>query len=60
VFLAALVAARLAVGPDRAGEPASLAFAAMAASLSVEDTGLRGVPDLGTIRRRLHEVRAGM
>jgi sugar/nucleoside kinase (ribokinase family) len=60
VFLAALVAARLALGPDRAGGPASLAFAAMAASLSVEDTGLRGVPDLATIRRRLHEVPAGM
>lgn len=59
VLLAALVAARLVLGPDRAGRPASLRFAAAAASLSIEGIGLSGVPDLPSIRRRLHEVSAG-
>ncbi|HXQ95985.1 MAG TPA: PfkB family carbohydrate kinase [Candidatus Acidoferrales bacterium] len=59
VFLAALVAVRLVLGPRRASGRSALLFAAVAASLSVEDVGLRGVPDLPGVRRRLREVPAG-
>ncbi len=59
VFLAALVAARLVLGPRLASGRSALRFAAAAASLSVEDVGLRGVPDLPGVRRRLREVPAG-
>ncbi|MDA8201162.1 MAG: PfkB family carbohydrate kinase [Chloroflexi bacterium] len=58
VFLAALLAARLILGNDAARPGAALRFAAIAASLSVEDVGLAGVPDLAKIRLRLRETRA--
>ncbi len=57
VFLAALLAARLVLGWAPEAAPASLRFAATAASLSVEGEGLLGVPDLLAIRHRLREVR---
>jgi len=53
VFLAALLAAHLALGRDRGGERGALRFAAAAASLSVEGVGLSAVPDLARIWRRL-------
>jgi hypothetical protein len=58
VFLAALVAAivdgpRLGVGDSWAER---LAFAAAAASLTVEAPGLAGVPELDAVRRRMADV----
>ena len=58
VFLAALLAAHLALGADDGGERRALRFAAAAASLSVEGGGLRAVPDLARIRGRLLEARS--
>jgi 1D-myo-inositol 3-kinase len=55
VFLAALLAADLALGRDGRNERRALQFAAAAASLSVEGVGLSAVPDLARIRRRLLE-----
>ena len=57
VFLAALFAARLLLGPGRGDGSRALQFAATAASLSVEARGLAGVPDLAAIHRRLREIR---
>jgi sugar/nucleoside kinase (ribokinase family) len=57
VFLAALLAARLLLGPGRGDGGRDLRFAATAASLSVEAPGLAGVPDLAAIQRRLDEIR---
>ena len=57
VFLAALLAARLLLGPGRGDGGRALHFAATAASLSVEARGLAGVPDLAAIHRRLREIR---
>ena len=61
VALAALLAARIAGGGARAGKAADwvasrrrhLLFAAAAASLTVEQHGLLGVPDLAAVRERL-------
>ncbi len=60
VFLAALLAARLAArpSPGTRGEDAALRFAATAASLCVEDVGLAGVPDLARVAARLREPAA--
>ncbi len=58
VFLAALVAARLLLGPGRGDGIGALRLAATAASLSVEEPGLAGVPDLAAIHRRLRELSA--
>jgi pfkB family carbohydrate kinase len=55
VFLAALLAARLALRAGGGDERRGLRFAAAAASLSVEGVGLSAVPDLARIRRRLLE-----
>ncbi len=57
VFLAALLAARLLLGPGRGDGSRALHFAATAASLSVEAPGLAAVPDLAAIQRRLREIR---
>ena len=57
VFLAALLAARLLLGPGRGDGGRALRFAATAASLSMEARGLAGVPDLVAIQRRLREIR---
>ncbi len=56
VFLAALLAARLLLGPGQGDGARALRFAATAASLTVEQPGLAGVPDLAAIHRRLREV----
>ncbi len=58
VFLAALLAARLILGDDPSRPGAALRFAAVAASLSVEDVGLAAVPDLAQIRARIRETQA--
>ena len=58
VFLAALFAARLLLGPGRGDGSGALSFAATAAALSVEGPGLAGVPDLAAIHRRLREIAA--
>lgn len=55
VFLAALLAAHLALGRAGIGERRALRFAAAAASLAVEGVGLSAVPDLARVRRRLLE-----